>query len=144
MAFLTLSLIDYFYGIGIGVVLYFGLMDGKTDYLENIEAPEESRYVIIGITGISLVFLVLVVPIWYIQVKNIIADARKVKVENQELVMNTFASVEESDTMSMLLKPSSEWLPSSYVNTGSLIRKHTEQVEKSCCYKNESKEISFK
>ena len=65
---------------------------------------------------------------------------------SRPFVKNTSSFAEESDTGSMLLRPSSEWFPSSYINTASLIRKHTSGVEETCCYRRirTKEEVSLK
>ena len=135
---------DYMYGIALGVLLYFGIMEEQKNYLEIIEVPEESKDVIIGISGICLIFLVFVIPIWYIQIKNIVKDTKKKRKDSDNVVKSSLLSNgEESDTMSMLVKPSSEWVPTSFVNITSLMHSSGGYTQKSCCCRKKKKKVFF-
>ena len=115
----------------LGFFDYFEIFRARDKFL--LKLPEEKKYMSLAISGISICFLLLVIPIWAIQIINIFKEKSKPKVESHTKV-SSYSFGEVSDTGSMLIRPSSDWNPTSFTNQASfLIPKHFLQTKSSCC-----------
>ena len=75
---------------------------------------------------------------------NIVKDTKKKRKDSDNVVKSSLLSNgEESDTMSMLVKPSSEWVPTSFVNITSLMHSSGGYTQKSCCCRKKKKKVFF-
>jgi hypothetical protein len=132
MIFVTFSMLDELAQISISTLDYLHYFQGHNNYL--YELPEESRFVVLGVAALSFCFFIFVFPVWVMQIVNMVKAPSK-KNRSESKVRDSFASVSElSDTGSMLLKPSSDWNPTSFQNQTSFLftRKNTHN-ETSCC-----------
>ena len=138
MVFITFSILDYAFQGTLGVLDFFDILTGEDRYL--YELPQERKYMSLVISGISVFFLILVIPIWLVQVLNFIREKPKLKNESKIVARASSGSIGEvSDTGSMFLRPSSDWNPTSFANqTSFLVPKHFQPEESSCCYKQKN------
>lgn len=126
-------MLDELAQITISVFDYIGFLSGHNIYL--YELPEESKFVILGSAALSFCFFIFVFPVWMMQIVNMIKAPSKNK-RSETKVRDSFNSVSElSDTGSMLLRPSSDFNPTSFQNQTSFMfaTKKTQGTESSCC-----------
>lgn len=125
-------MLDELTQIAISVLDYLKFLQGHNKYL--YELPEESHFVVLGVASLSFCFFIFVFPVWVMQIVNMVKTPSKRK-RSDSKVRDSFASVSElSDTGSMLLKPSSDWNPTSFQNqTSFLFTKKNNLSESSCC-----------
>lgn len=143
MVFLTFCIFDYAFQGAVGVLDYFGMLTKDEILLNFVEIPEWKGYVDLVIAGASVLFLLLVLPIWIIQILNIIKTPKRLRAESKPLVRhNTGSFGELSDTGSMLLMPSSEWNPSAFQNPSSFLLNKDDEEGESCCSPRQTKESS--
>ena len=125
-------MLDELAQMSISVLDYLKYFQGRNTYL--YELPEESHFIVLGVAGLSFAFFVFVFPVWVMQIVNMVKAPSKIK-RSDSKIRDSFTSTSElSDTGSMLLKPSSDWNPTSFQNqTSFLFTKKNTHSESSCC-----------
>lgn len=75
MIFITFSILDYGFQGVMGVMDFYGMLTVKHSSLFPESLPDEQNYFSLIMSGVCVGFLLLVIPIWIVQVKNL--DQRK-------------------------------------------------------------------
>ena len=118
-----------------GVMDFYGMLTVKHSSLFPESLPDEQNYFSLIMSGVCVGFLLLVIPIWIVQVKNWIREKPLPRSDSLPIARDSSrSSGEASDTGSMMLRPSSDWNPASFTNQASfLVPKHLQKKEPSYC-----------
>lgn len=135
MIFITFAMMDYGLQGVLGMFVYLNYFEQQEKQYEWSKLKDESKYIGLAIAGLSGLLLLFILPIWLVQVLNLIRGGPKNK-SDKRLVSSSNSFGETSDTGSMLVRPSSDWNPASFTNQASfLVSKKFEEPETGCCYK---------
>ncbi|OMJ72716.1 hypothetical protein SteCoe_28783 [Stentor coeruleus] len=138
--FITFSVIDYLMQGLLGIFDYFKMFQGRI--MNFYELPEERIAVSISIAFINFACLLIVVPIFYLQLR-VICENRESrsrassKASMPEDIVENKSVVEMSDTASMFIRQSEDWNPKSISNQVSFFTTKVKSTNNlSCCQAN--------
>lgn len=153
MFFLTFSILDYLFQGVVAVLDFFHILKGTESFLKVVDLPEEKRYLELVVVGINAGFLIMIFPVWGVQIVNMVKSPKKernVRTERTESrgldkeALGSLGSLgsfsELSDTASMLLMTTEDWNPSAVQNQVSFLAPKNMESEEKCCWSYEKSE----
>lgn len=131
---------DYLLQGLLGIFDYFKIFQWQT--ISFYELPEERTAISISIAFINFLCLLIVIPIFYLQLRVICENSESrsrasSKISLPEEMVENKSVVEMSDTASMFIRQSEDWNPKSISNQVSFFTPKVKSANNfSCCQAN--------